>query len=343
MKPLRCLPLATCHLPLVTSSRRGSVLLYVVWLVLLLSVFAVGIGSQAQVSLDLSERLFAQLRAGYLARSALQVAALVLSRDPTPSVDGLTESWSDRLELFDHHPLAGGWFSVTSQDWSGATRYGLSDEERRLNLNTAPADVLSRLAQVAGGLHEWDAIELAAAIEDWRDADDQERPDGAEDSYYHSLREAYDCKNGPFENLEELRLIRGVSMDLYQKLQPHLTVYGSGFLNLNTAGPTVLKALGLSESGVAGVLSFRSGEDGREGTSDDRQLVSLAALESDLKTYVPTVDMGRLLQLANDRQLATRSDAFRMLIWAEQGGPSSRMSALCVLDRQGVVTLWSEH
>jgi general secretion pathway protein K len=53
------------------------------------------------------------------------------------------------------------------------------------------------------------------SILDWRDPDDFYRVNGAENDYYHSLKEPYDCKNANLDSIEELLLIRGVTPDLF--------------------------------------------------------------------------------------------------------------------------------
>ena len=50
---------------------------------------------------------------------------------------------------------------------------------------------------------------------DWRDPDDFYRLNGAENDYYHSLSEPYECKNGDLDTIEELLLVRGVTTELY--------------------------------------------------------------------------------------------------------------------------------
>ncbi|HUY32908.1 MAG TPA: hypothetical protein VMV69_09015 [Pirellulales bacterium] len=56
--------------------------------------------------------------------------------------------------------------------------------------------------------------EIADAILDWLDADDDQRPYGAERSYYVGQSPAYAPKNGPFASVEELLLVRGVTPQL---------------------------------------------------------------------------------------------------------------------------------
>jgi general secretion pathway protein K len=270
---------------------------YVVWIITLLSLFATSIGSQSLFAVNLSERLSEQLKATYIARAAVQYATLVLERDATPGVDGLNEEWSNNPVVFQEHRVAEGTFSAQ-----------LMDEERRVNLNTASPEVLQRLLEGAGGLSHDDAAAVVDAILDWRDEDDDKRPLGAEDFDYQT-RFGYDCKDAPFENVEELLLVKGVSWVLYRRLEDLVTVFGSGRVNLNTASFPVLKALGLSEAGAQGVLLFRAGDDSQEGTGDDRQLESLGDLTAHLGAFVPADELARLARLTNDQLIGVSSPA----------------------------------
>jgi type II secretory pathway component PulK len=328
----------------IRNSQNGSVLIFVVWAILLLSLFTASLGSRMFFTLGLTERLSEQLSATYLARAAVQYAALELERDGSGAVDGFSDLWSSHPSVFRDHSLADGWFRVTAPEPSGSEpRYGVTDEERYLNLNTVPADILQRFFELAGGMQKGEANQLAAAVEDWRDEDTRQRQDGAEGFYYRSLGNPYDCKDGPFEHVEELLLVRGVTPTIYALLEPHVTVFGSGSLNLNTAGRMALRALGISDAGVEGVLAFRAGEDGREGTADDRLLVSVSALDSDLGAFVPVEDLAQLSKLAGDGVIGVSSTQFRMLIEAGRTGSPNVMRAFCVLDRQGDVKLWMER
>lgn len=323
---------------------RGSVLLYVAWGVMLLSIMAAGIGSQVLFALKTSERLLEQLRAGYIARAAVLEARRLLAQDATPGVDGTADRWRDTQEQWHDARLLDGVVSFPAGPRAdGKTRYGLTDEDGKINVNTAPVDVLQRLLETAGGLRDADAEELAAAIADWRDPDTKERSFGAEGFYYRSLTPGYDCADDPLDNLEELLLIRGMTPAVFRMIAPHVTVYGSGRLNLNTAGPVALRALGLSQAGEAGYLAFRAGDDSSDGTGDERAITSISAVESDLAAYLPVDDLARLMQLANARVLTTTSEAFRAVIQARAERPTSRMTVTCVMDRKGRIAFWSEQ
>ena len=324
------------------SRQRGSVLIYVVWVLMLLSLFGASVGSQGLFAVDLAERVSEQLKAAYIARAAVQYAALTLKQDESPLVDSLNDQWSNNPQVFQERRVADGQFRIVGHGpVPGQPWYGLTDEERRVNLNTAPVDVLERLAEEVGELRPFEAAEVADAIADWRDEDHDRRPAGAENSSYRSL--GYDAKDGPFENLEELLLVKGVSPELYRRLEEVVTVYGSGQVNLNTASERVLQALGLSEAAIQGFLEFRAGPDGVPGTPDDGRLVSIHTLADDLKAIMPAHDITRLEQLAQQKFLGVRSHDFRMTIEAQTARAPSRITVACVLDRDGHVNLWDER
>ena len=82
------------------------------------------------------------------------------------------------------------------------------DESSKLDLN-APWLTVDLLMNLPGM-----TTEFAAAILDWRDTDsDVNEAGGAEDETYQRRSPAYRCKNGPFESVEELRLVNGALLD----------------------------------------------------------------------------------------------------------------------------------
>ncbi|MBX9581880.1 MAG: general secretion pathway protein GspK [Gemmataceae bacterium] len=96
------------------------------------------------------------------------------------------------------------------------TRYGaVLDEAAKLNVNAL-------IAQDPAGQVLYDALmklpgmtaEVADAIVDWVDADDDARTAGAESSYYLGLVQPYRAKNGPLNSLDELLLVKGVTPTL---------------------------------------------------------------------------------------------------------------------------------
>lgn len=114
-----------------------------------------------------------------------------------------------------------GYFSIIAPqlDANGyvqGQRFGLIDESTRLNLNVLPK--LDE-AQPGSGAQLLLALpdmteDVADAILDWIDTDDEAREQGAESSYYTGQNPPYMCKNGPLSSVEELLLVRGVTPEL---------------------------------------------------------------------------------------------------------------------------------
>jgi general secretion pathway protein K len=321
------------------------VLIVVVWTIMLLSLLAAGLGARQVFALNLVQRMEANLSESYLAMAGVQRAITVLQRDLTPHADGFADAWSHDPASFADQVFGEGTYTVgypVMQQGVSGVRYGVIDEERKLNLNTAPTDLLQRALEQVGQLREDEARTVAESVLDWRDEDHETRDHGAENFYYLGLDHGYECKDGPFENLEELLLVRGVTPALYQRLAPLLTVYGGGSVNINTALVEVLSALGLSEDGVNGVVFFRAGEDNVEGTMDDRFIASLAAIQPELSAYIGKEDANQLTQLLQEGVLTVGSQAFRVMVDARAAADGVPLHVECVVDRAGQVSLWKE-
>jgi DNA uptake protein ComE-like DNA-binding protein len=86
--------------------------------------------------------------------------------------------------------------------------FGLVDEGAKLNLNNTNVtlEMLELLPRMTA--------EFAAAIIDWRDANEDISSGGAESETYARLRPPYLCKNAPFDSVDELRLVSGATMDI---------------------------------------------------------------------------------------------------------------------------------
>lgn len=321
-------------------------LILVVWTISLLSVLALGLGSRCAFALSLTERLEQQLRASYIAAAGVQRSAEVLAEDLNLLVDGTQDIWVDNSGLFREQPFGGGIFSVRAVNGSASpvnSGYGLVDQERFINLNTAPADVLKSLILSSAPVKELDATTIAESILDWRDKDKDPLPSGAEEYHYLTLNPPYACKDAPFESLEELLLVRGVTPAIYRKLKPNLTVYGSGAVNINTANEAVLSALGISPSGVAALLTFRAGEDDQLNTSDDRALNSIASVASEAGAGMPAEDVNRLTRLAAEKLVSVGSTAFQASVTGDFGRENRSVRTTAVMDRKGRILAWEEN
>jgi general secretion pathway protein K len=144
----------------------------------------------------------------------------------------------------------------------GEFSYRLIDESARLALNLG-ADRLGRLLE-ALGVERAERDIITDSVQDWRDADELHRLHGAESDFYLALPVPYRARNGNIQDAAELRQIRGVTSELYAGagdrpgLGELVTAAAVNTVNLNTASPLVLKALGLSEAEIADVVQTRA-------------------------------------------------------------------------------------
>ena len=136
----------------------------------------------------------------------------------------------------------------------GNFEYSITDEEGKLNINKASLLQLKNIFLESGvDVSEVDII--VDSIIDWRDGNDLHMLNGAEEDYYSSLPKPYSCKDAPFDSIEELLLVKGMTRDIlygsedeegetvYEGAAKYLTVRGSGRININTASSVVLEAV----------------------------------------------------------------------------------------------------
>lgn len=323
-------------------------LILVTWAIASLSLMAAVLGVRSLFALSFSQRLERQLQARYIARAGIEQALAQLDADPTEKTDGLAERWRDLPEVFQEQPLGNGSFSVSYPGWDGVLqvqreKYGFLDEERKLPLNKADTQMLRALFLQAPDMTDERAKIIADSIADWRDADTDKSPDGAESFYYLGREHSYECKNAPFENIEELLFVQGMPPGLMDWAASLLSVH-SAQVNLNTAGREVLTALGLSAAGVNGIVFYRAGEDNIEGTPDDRAVASVSAASGELAQYCPQEDLARLAQLAAQQLLSAGAKTFEVRVTADaERDAASRVRVRAVLDRQGKVLAWHEE
>ena len=188
--------------------RQGGVaLVLVLWVITLLSViagnFAFSMRSEAQIARNLISA--AQARA--LADAGVQKAWLELLKPPTDLQRWQANGVAHEFRMGD-----------------AILRVTIQDEAGKIDLNMAPDALLKGLFKSVGLSDDANAA-LVDAVVDWRDADKLKRLHGAEEDDYRAAGKSYVPSNRPFETVDELQRVLGMSPDLYRKLAPALTVY----------------------------------------------------------------------------------------------------------------------
>lgn len=206
--------------------RRAMVLLVVLVVIALLSLAGYSFSELMLAEYQAAQVSGRQIQAHALSDSGLELLKTFLAQDAAIIAEegGLydnPETMQGRIVVEDENPRGRGRFTILAPqlDDNGildGVRYGVENESTRLNLNTL---LLAEQYQEGGGRTLLLSLpgmtdEIADAILDWIDADDEIREYGAEMEYYSGLDPPYAPKNGPLESVEELLLVRGVTPQL---------------------------------------------------------------------------------------------------------------------------------
>lgn len=253
----------------VAGDRRGFALIGALWIVVVLTLIGLDFSLRSRAmtrrvlnATDHSIGL-AAADAGLLYAEDRLRALLRASRQVGMGSEPLPDPWRDPGRLL----------GDTIELGEGRALVRLSDAGTRLHLNRASEAEL-RALMTALRIDDGDADRAAQRIMDWRDIDDFRRGRGAEREEYVRADAPVLPANGAFRSVGELRFVLGVTPDLFERVAPHLTVMGSGRINLAAAPPEVVAALpGMSDDLLRLVMRARS----RAGPMPD-----LLSLTSDL-------------------------------------------------------------
>ncbi|HLY59107.1 MAG TPA: hypothetical protein VKS60_26325 [Stellaceae bacterium] len=207
------------------TRQSGVALITVLIGVAILALIAAVVMSQTTVSAGSARGQTEALQAEAIADAAVAETVLALGdrrADHRPRVDGVPRTID----------VLGTKVEVTVQD-----EYG------RIDLNQADGGLLVRLFH-AEGLSGADAAALADKVLDWREPGPGKHLNGATADDYRDAGYAYLPRRAAFQTVDELRLVMGMTPELYDSVRPALTIYsGRPGLNLATAPVEALVAL----------------------------------------------------------------------------------------------------
>ena len=170
--------------------RNASILVGLLWCVALLSLVVVGVLHTSRIDLMAVKNYGDRIQAHYLAVAGIEKAKALIyqnAHDRSRSAKNHSGDLYNSSDQFREVAFARGKFRVFRrgrQDEGGGIVYGISDEESRLNVNSASTVQLTNIDRLTS--------EIAAAIADWRGAGDAVTPGGANADYYLSLQPPYE-------------------------------------------------------------------------------------------------------------------------------------------------------
>ena len=362
-----------------SKSRTGAILIVSLWILVILSILAIGIAHRMSIELKLVKFYKERLKARALAEAAVRKMISVLKEDKN-DYDSLNESWSNNETSFKDVKFGDGSFTIGyASDDSGpvspAYFYGAVDEERKINVNivTSPsnqsANPLGRvlpylLGNLGLGISSSEIAALSDCIKDWIDEDSDARDNGAENSYYTSEpNPPYKARDGKISNIYELRLVKGMKQEYFNKIKNYVTELGDGKINLNTVQKPVLSSLfmslgcddtygsGFSDKLAGEIIEARSGRDRIAGTQDDMVFnelnsgeITKAILDANAITTQESAALGNLI---SSGLVGVKSSYFRIYSTgiANDGRIKQNIEAVLKRDSDGKVktVFWHEN
>src|SRR5689334_11286636 len=227
------------------ADERGVALLLALLVVTLLVALILEFDAEARREYREAAAFRDNFKATMLTRAAVQAARAVLQQDflrdklTGEQFDAPTDLWAMPIK---NYAIGDGFLSAQIQDERGKLNLNdfiaTANDQIKLKTTTERTRRLFELLQLNP--------DLVDALIDWTDIDRIPRPAGAESAYYHSQKPAYQPANNRLQSLADLRLIKGFTPDIIDRLSRYVTVYpldGSAPININTAEPLVIQSL----------------------------------------------------------------------------------------------------
>jgi DNA uptake protein ComE-like DNA-binding protein len=346
MKSLPCQAQPDAGVP-----RGGFILVMVTVVVLLLSLAAYTYSGTMLVEYEATAMHGREVEARLHAESAVEFAATrILERDADATIDLYHDPTTFRgVTLFESEvPRGQVRFSVVTPDESGTApngvRFGLGNENAKYNLNKLLeldedddelTDPLVTLSYIPGMTED-----IASAILDWLDPDDDRRVGGAETLDYQSLAFPYAARNGPMESIDELLQIQGVTPQLFYGEDANRNGVLDPNENDGDASPPFDNADGVLDAGFVDYLTVTSQErntmpDGSEKVDLNQGLMTelFDAIEPEFGSEAAKFIVAYRLFGSTDAALATEQS-----LTVDQEEAASAIGKAVTGDIEGTVT-----
>jgi type II secretory pathway component PulK len=241
------------------NSRRGAALMAVLWLIAILGMACMAALRVISFDMELTSAKVHGSRARQIAEMGIAVGSNPVVKRSDPILRQLNEETGEGFEV--RVVSEGGRFNIN---------YILLQEDK----------ALLREIFTSWGLELDQAQEVADALGDWVDADDDVALNGAEIKEYEEAGRVNQPFNRPFYDASEIRLVRG--MDLVEAVRPDwrdwFTVWSSGALDLNEATAEMIAAAAEVPVEQADIIPETvRGTDGLRDTTDDVPFQNAAA------------------------------------------------------------------
>ena len=299
------------------SGSRGVALITALLLLAIISLLLVTMTTGQQLDIQRTSHLAHAEQGRWYGLSAESWAKTVLTDDDA-TIDSLHDDWATRVPVM---PIEQGAVAGEITDLQGL--FNLNNLVQGNQPDTLSISRFERLLKVLDI-----NTQLTPVIVDWIDKDSIAASGGAEDSYYTTLQPNYRTGNQPFADLSELRLLRGITAEIYAKLKPYVTVLPTATaININTAPATVLNMLSNNNQlDIDAVIDYRQ----------QQAFTSVQSLEQF------TLDKEQPLAIEG---LGVNSDYFSLLTQVSIGVSNQRRYSLLYRNRKNTASVrrWSGY
>jgi general secretion pathway protein K len=254
----------------------GFALIITLWVMGILGVMASTFAFQAECETKVEHWSTQSRRAYNLARAGVHRTAGLIREHARDSYHSITASWFSGAEEYRNVSFGPGYYSIVRQDIEpkdGEAEtaalsplkkdegggYGLMDEESLLNINTATMTQLQGFPNVSNVL----AANIILFITQKKEALKKEKNQQGQQNHDTSAQQD-GLVDGPLREVKELLQVKGMTKEIFYGspgeqggLADCLTCFSSGKVNINTAKPAVLHAIGFTKQQVQALMDFR--------------------------------------------------------------------------------------
>lgn len=344
------------RIPRHRGDQSGIALIVVLIVIVVLGILAGGFAYTMRVETTLARHASFNSELDWIGRAGVEYCQWILSQScPQEPYDSLNQIWAGGAggRCTNETIIPSG---VPVPVGNGSFTWKIEDNDRYVNINRVD-DATLKEALTLIGVDAGQMTTIVSAIMDWRDTDKNPGMSGAESEVYEQKYPPYEAKDGPIDDLSELRLIEGITRGIYggasasalgrvvnrsaaQQSEFEEPAYAIGMVdlftalsgptvNINTASAYVLQLIPQIDENIAQlIIDGRSGLSGADMANDAQGYPSIAEVYRRVPNLpVPPEVLGRMF--------GVRSMVFKAEITATSG--SSTRKYIAILRRMGAV------
>lgn len=275
------------------KNEKGIALFIVLWVLMLLWAIVGEFSYAVKLRLNIIKNFKDSTQSYYFAVAGVNNAIASLLEKENDSVKPVAGDSIRNIE-----------FVIKEGDMKGSYAANIGNESGKVNINTADDNLLQ--VMLSGFEIEAEQKDIIVdSIMDWRDENNLHRNNGAEDDYYLSLENPYECRDDEFQSKEELLLVRGVSHAIFAGIESIITIYSTS----NTS-----KSKNTSKSNIFAQRSGKSKSNKINiNFAPKKLLLSLPMMTDELVDKIIEYRNDKALQSINELQAIVGMDVYAVI------------------------------